>query len=118
MATFVGREAERLGNVHHARTVLVEGRPWTVVLEHETDGRRHLVLKESEDAAARVVRLTTRERQVLGECARGHHTKLVAYELGLSPATVRVLLGRAVRKLGVATREDAIELYRLNDERA
>lgn len=108
----VERERERIGGVHYGRTVLVDGRPWTVASEDEAGGRRRLVLMETDGAAARIGRLTPRERQVLSQCARGHHTKLVAYEIGISPTTVRVLLGRAARKLGVATRGAALDLYR------
>jgi DNA-binding CsgD family transcriptional regulator len=42
----------------------------------------------------------------------GHTNKVIAYELGLSASTVRVLLTRASRKLGVSGRQRLIERYR------
>jgi two-component system response regulator DesR len=44
--------------------------------------------------------LTPREEQVIGLIDRGMTSKEVAYELGVSDATVRVLISRALRKLG------------------
>ena len=46
--------------------------------------------------------LTPRERQIL-DCVLGGRThKEVAYDLGVSSATVRVLYSRAMKKLGRA----------------
>ena len=56
--------------------------------------------------------LSDRERQVTALAASGRHNKLIAYELGLSPATVRVLMARAAAKLGVASRDELVERYR------
>ena len=44
--------------------------------------------------------LSPRERQILGLIRSGHTQKEVAYQLGLSDATVRVLYARAMLKLG------------------
>jgi DNA-binding CsgD family transcriptional regulator len=41
----------------------------------------------------------------------GHHNKEIAYDLGLSDATVRVLMHRAAKKLGVVGRRAAIERF-------
>src|SRR4029078_8728307 len=41
--------------------------------------------------------------------AIGQSTKETAYALGISDATVRVLMGRAAAKLGVKTRRDMLE---------
>jgi DNA-binding NarL/FixJ family response regulator len=46
--------------------------------------------------------LTKRERQIVALYRLGAHSKLIAFELGLADATVRVLLSRAARRLGVA----------------
>jgi DNA-binding CsgD family transcriptional regulator len=46
-------------------------------------------------------RLTQRERQVVALYRLGAGSKLIAHELGIADATVRVLLGRAARRLGV-----------------
>jgi len=44
--------------------------------------------------------LSPRERQILDLVRSGHTQKEVAYHLGRSDATVRVLYARAMRKLG------------------
>jgi DNA-binding CsgD family transcriptional regulator len=46
------------------------------------------------------------------QCAKlGHHNKLIAYELGIADSTVRVLITRAARKLGVRGREDLLRAF-------
>ena len=44
--------------------------------------------------------LTPRERQIVDEVLRGRTQKEIAFELGVSDATVRVLYARAMKKLG------------------
>ena len=44
--------------------------------------------------------LTPRERQILDLVLGGRTSKEVAFDLGLSSATVRVLYARAMKKLG------------------
>jgi DNA-binding CsgD family transcriptional regulator len=55
--------------------------------------------------------LSARERQVVAAAVTGRTNKLIAYELGLSDSTVRVLLGRAKRKLELRTRRELVALY-------
>ena len=74
---------------------------WSVVDQFESDGRRYVVARENEPAAPPLESLSKRERQIVGYVALGHSSKLIAYELGLADSTVRVLLHRAMRKLGV-----------------
>jgi RNA polymerase sigma factor (sigma-70 family) len=45
-------------------------------------------------------RLSPRERQILDMITMGRSQKEVAYDLGISDATVRVLYSRAMNKLG------------------
>jgi DNA-binding NarL/FixJ family response regulator len=45
-------------------------------------------------------RLSPRERQILDLITTGRTPKEVAFDLGLSDVTVRVLYARAMRKLG------------------
>jgi len=52
--------------------------------------------------------LTERERQVVSYLALGHTTKETAYVLGISDATVRVLLSRAAAKLGTVSRPELL----------
>ncbi|CAN5924334.1 hypothetical protein BH11MYX4_BH11MYX4_38680 [soil metagenome] len=85
------------------------GKRWLVVDRFERDGRRFVVVQEGATAAAV---LSEREDAVLAACAAGHHDKLIAFDLGLAPSTVRVLVFRAVRKLGASSRTEAIVRYR------
>ena len=51
--------------------------------------------------AAKLERLTPREREVLERAARGLHAKEIATALGISPRTVEVHKTRIMEKLGV-----------------
>jgi DNA-binding NarL/FixJ family response regulator len=44
--------------------------------------------------------LTPRERQIVDSVLGGRTTKEIAFDLGVSDATVRVLYSRAMKKLG------------------
>jgi DNA-binding CsgD family transcriptional regulator len=55
--------------------------------------------------------LTSREREVAARVASGCSNKVVAFELGVSTGTVAVLLRRALRKLGLASRLDLIAAF-------
>jgi DNA-binding NarL/FixJ family response regulator len=81
-------------------TGLVAAR-WTVVEHFESDGQRYLLARRNDPAVHGLSVLTERERQVASFAVLGHSSKLIAYELGLADSTVRVLLHRACRKLGV-----------------
>jgi DNA-binding CsgD family transcriptional regulator len=83
---------------------------WSLLDAFEENGKRFVVAVATE--AAGLASLSDRERQVLALAATQRTNKLIAYELGLSDSTVRVLLTRACRKLGSRTREDAIERWR------
>jgi DNA-binding NarL/FixJ family response regulator len=54
-----------------------------------------------EDAAARLARLTPRERQVLAGIAAGETSRAIATRLGLSPRTVETYRESLARKLGI-----------------
>ncbi|CAN5732338.1 hypothetical protein BH11MYX4_BH11MYX4_01600 [soil metagenome] len=88
--------------------------PWTLVDTFEHGGKRYLVAQHDVDAATD---LSPRERTVLAAAAAGHHDKLIAHDLGLADSTVRVLLFRARRKLGAASRAEAITCFRATTRR-
>lgn len=68
-----------------------------------------LVLRQQR--AARLVQtLSERQREVLGEMARGHRNKQIAWRLSLSEKTVKMHRSLALQKLGVSTSADAIRL--------
>ena len=54
--------------------------------------------------------LTTREAQVLGMVRRGHSTATIADRLEIAPVTVRRHISELVRKLGVASRAELVEV--------
>ena len=80
--------------------VLADAR-FTLMDRFESDGRRYVVACENAPAKDGPARLTARERQVVALYRLGADAKLIAYELGLAHATVRVLLSRAAHRLGV-----------------
>lgn len=94
-------------------TALVAGR-WTLLDHFEADGRRYMFATSNEPATPEApppCELTPRERQVVAFAVLGHHNKLIAYELGLSASTVRVLLSRVGRKIGVDRRSAVVEAF-------
>jgi DNA-binding CsgD family transcriptional regulator len=56
------------------------------------------------------LQLTEREREVAAFLVLGHTTKIIAYELGISDSTVRVLLSRIRARLGAQNRADLLKL--------
>jgi DNA-binding CsgD family transcriptional regulator len=85
---------------------------WTLVDHFESDGRRYLLARRNDSRGDGAATLTDRERQALGYADIGHSNKLIAYEMGISPLTVGVLLHRAARKLGAKSRAELLEAYR------
>jgi DNA-binding NarL/FixJ family response regulator len=82
---------------------------WTLVDRFEENGRRYIVARENQVNAAGFDVLTDRERQVAVQAALGLTNKQIAYALGISDATVRVLMARAASRLGVHTRKDLLD---------
>ena len=56
--------------------------------------------------------LTAREREVVERAMSGSHNKEIAYDLGVSDSTIRVLVSRAASKLGVRTRRELLAMLR------
>ena len=74
-----------------------------------------LNVRERRIAAARLARLTRREREVCDFVVRGLLNKQIASEMGTSEKTVKVHRGRVMRKLEV---ESVAALVRLLSQRA
>jgi len=90
---------------------LVEAR-WSLLDHFETGGKRYVVARCNEATTAHTLsQLSVREQQVVAFVALGHANKVIAYELGLSPSTVAVLITRASRKLGVRSRSALASAY-------
>jgi ATP/maltotriose-dependent transcriptional regulator MalT len=81
---------------------------WTLVDSFEEGGRRYVVARENQAEAARFCDLTDRERQVVVHASLGMSNKQIAYALGISDATVRVLMARAARRFGVHSRKELL----------
>lgn len=90
---------------------LVAGK-WSLVDRLEHDGRRYIIARENEPRAPGPTALSQREKQILGYAQLGHHNKLIAYELGIAQSTVRVLMHRAMGKLGVRSRDELLRAIR------
>jgi DNA-binding CsgD family transcriptional regulator len=83
---------------------------WTLVDSPEGDRDRYVLARENQLEPRGLEVLTERERQVVACVAAGRTVKELAYELGISYATARVLLARAYARLGVASREELFGL--------
>lgn len=68
-----------------------------------------LVLRQRR-AARLVASLPPRQRQVLGEMARGYRNKQIAWRLSLSEKTVKMHRGLLLANLGAPTTADAIRI--------
>jgi DNA-binding CsgD family transcriptional regulator len=90
---------------------MVEAR-WTLLDHFDHDGRHYVLARRNDASIDAVDDLTPRERQVVAYAALGHDNKVIAYELGLAAATVRVLLHRSAKKFGVATRADLVNRWK------
>jgi two-component system response regulator FixJ len=62
------------------------------------------------DAAALIATLSPRERQVLGGIVAGRSTKMLAYDIGISPRTVEVHRAHMLERLGIRSIAEAIRL--------
>jgi DNA-binding NarL/FixJ family response regulator len=82
---------------------------WSLVDAFEADGARYIVAREN-IPDARLSGLTPTESCVVTYAARGFSTKEIAYTLGVSDATVRVLIRRAVQRCGVRDRHELFSL--------
>jgi DNA-binding CsgD family transcriptional regulator len=86
---------------------------WTLVEQFDHGGRRYLVAHRNDPLEGKswIDALTKREHQIVAYASLGHWNKLVAYELGISVSTVRVLLSRASAKAGVRTRAELVDRF-------
>jgi DNA-binding CsgD family transcriptional regulator len=82
---------------------------WTLAEHVDTDGKRLTLAVDNRPAPPSLELLSERELQVVLWAAAGQANKVIAYELGLSASTVRVLLSRAAAKIGARSRVDLLE---------
>ncbi len=81
---------------------------WTLVESFEENGRRYIVARENHAEARSFSDLTDRERQIVVHASLGLSNKQIAYALGISDATVRVLMARAAKRFGVRSRKELL----------
>ncbi len=81
---------------------------WTLVDAFEENGRRYVVARENLAHSEGFTALTDRERQIVLHAALGFSNKQIAYALGISDTTVRVLMSRAANRLGLRTRRELL----------
>ncbi|HEY3594780.1 MAG TPA: helix-turn-helix transcriptional regulator [Polyangiaceae bacterium] len=96
---------DAVARLHGARAETGKGAPreagrWTTLFELEVDGCHYRLIREGQRG------LTPRERDVVERVLRGSSNKVIAYDLGIAHATVRVLLHRVMLKLGVQSRRE------------
>jgi DNA-binding CsgD family transcriptional regulator len=83
---------------------LVDG-TWTLVDQHESDGRRYIIARRNEPRSQAFLPGLSREETIcLLYAAMGNSQKLIAYELGTSDPQVSRLLRGAMQKLGIASK--------------
>lgn len=89
---------------------MVDGR-WTLVERVDTDGKRLVIAKRNQPTGVAHAALSPKERAILERAALGGSVRYVAYELGLPESTVSEALARAMKKLGVRSRAELVELH-------
>jgi DNA-binding CsgD family transcriptional regulator len=82
---------------------------WTLLEHFENDGKRLMMAVANRAAPPSVDLLSPRERRVVLRAIAGASNKTIAYELGLAASTVRVLMSRAMRKVGARTRRELLD---------
>jgi DNA-binding CsgD family transcriptional regulator len=79
---------------------------WSILFQTQRGGDEYIVARRSVPPSFTLARLMRREREIVSDLVVGHTLKEIAYALGLSDSTVRVLAARAAQKFGVtSTRE-------------
>ncbi len=91
---------------------------WTLVESFEENGRRYIVARENQAEARSFSDLTDRERQIVVHASLGMSNKQIAFALGISDATVRVLMARAAKRFGVRSRKELLSHPIMNESRS
>jgi DNA-binding NarL/FixJ family response regulator len=73
-----------------------------------TESNQHAIQSTEQSKIDSLGSLTSREHDVLYQISKGNPIAKVALKLSITPQTVRVHLGSAMKKLGIANREEAI----------
>jgi DNA-binding CsgD family transcriptional regulator len=92
-------------------SVLVD-ESWLLLDQFDHGGRRYVVACKRLPSAAPSEGLDEQERKVAALLARGEANKSIAYELNLSRSRAANIVTEIKRKLGVASRSEAVMLLR------
>lgn len=76
----------------------------------QRDARSHESALDADGFAERLQTLTTREREVLDLAEKGHSSKVIAGELGISHRTVELHRSHLLEKLGVTSVSEHLRL--------
>lgn len=101
---FIPKSADAATIATALRTVL-DGERWSPV-----PARPSVLANDEADIAKRVAELTPQQFRVLGMLARGLLNKQIAYDLGVSEATIKAHMTAILRKLGANNRTQAVLL--------
>jgi two-component system response regulator FixJ len=104
-------KAMKAGAVDFLEKPLDETELLTVLRRVLSQSQASLQLSEQKElAAARLARLTERERDVFDGLAMGKTNKGVALDLGISPRTVEIHRARIMEKLEASTLSDIVRI--------
>jgi len=101
---FIPKSADAATIATALRSVL-DGERWSPV-----PARPNVLATDEADIARRVGELTPQQFRVLGMLARGLLNKQIAYDLGVSEATIKAHMTAILRKLGANNRTQAVLL--------
>lgn len=102
-AGFIPKSADA-STLRHAIATVLEGGRWAPPQVAQGSA----VDREEADVAARVRELTPQQFRVLSMLGAGLLNKQIAYELGVSEATVKAHMTAILRKLGASNRTQAV----------
>lgn len=75
----------------------------------EVPGRAHLRIRQ--EGLPYILSLSQQEKQVLTMCSHGYSNADIAQVLDVSPSTINTYITRASRKMGVASKREAVALW-------